>query len=111
MDLGEGKDEVCGGHTKCEKVHADVHSILPCAAGALQSIWSRERALTGRLACGQVLPPRGRECPPGDRAVQEVQKEESPVLESHRMRSGWMQKQTKRKLRRDCPNMVTWWST
>ena len=42
MDLGKGKDEVCGGHTKCEKVHVDVHSILPCAAGALQSIWSRE---------------------------------------------------------------------
>ena len=43
MDLGKGKDEVCGGHTKCEKVHVDVHSILPCAAGALQRVWSRER--------------------------------------------------------------------
>ena len=73
----------------------------------------RERvcALTGRLACGQVVPPRGRECPPGDQAVQEVQKEENQVLESNTMRSGWMQQETKRKLRRDCSNMVNWWST
>ena len=113
MDLGKGKDEVCGGHTKCEKVRVDVHSILPCAAGALQRVWSRERecALTGRSACGKVVPPRGRECPAGDQAEHEVQKEENQVLESNTMRSGWMQQETKMKLRRDCSNMVNWRST
>ena len=71
----------------------------------------RECALTGRSACGQVVPPRGQECPAGDQAVHEVQKEENQVLESNTMRSGRMQKQTKRKLRRDCSDMASWWST
>ena len=84
-----------------------------CRWGSAESLEPRERAcaLTGRLACGQVVPPRGRECPPGDQAVQEVQKEENQVLGSNTMRSGWMQQETKRKLRRDCSNMVNWWST
>ena len=104
--MGRRKYEAFGDHTKCEKVPVDVYGILQCATGAQQSIWVQERRSTGRLACGQVVPPRGRESPPGDQATQESEKERTKPWRATPMRGGWRQKRKQRKLRRDCPNMV-----
>lgn len=89
-DWGRRKDEACGDHTKCEKVPVDVHGILQCAIGAQQSIWVQERS-AGRLACGQVVPPRGRESSPGDQATQESEKERIKPWRATPMRGGWRQ--------------------